>query len=128
MKHKKGWIAVAVLFAVGWCAMIYFSTVHVSLQAQVEADSYGNTCRLSDGDAEQICKAFSGKKLYFDNPACGFDEDFLAVRVGKATFLPGMDSCGTVKYGMMFFQLSNPEMSALRSILAKYDIDYFPAV
>lgn len=128
MKHKKVWIVIAVLFAVGWCVMICFSTVHVPLQAQVEVDSYGNTCRLSDEDAEQICGIFNGKKLYFDNPACGFDEEILAVRVGGATFLPGMDSCGTVKYGMMFFQLSNPERFALRSILAKYDIDWFPAV
>ena len=94
-------------------------------QARLEIDtgSYKVSEVLSDSDSNKIRNMFVGKINWFDEPACGFEESNY-IEFGNSKFVLGMDSCGTIKTGNRYFELSEDEFNELNNILRKYNAEF----
>lgn len=84
---------------------------------------------LSDKDCNIIKDMFDNKKLYKDNPSCGFSENIAIVFDDSKVFCIANDECPIIYYQNknLFFDLSNKENELLRNILTQYGL-YFPCV
>ena len=85
---------------------------------------------LSKADEQSIRNLFHGKRLYKDNPSCGFSDDVsISFNVGSVIFLIARDTCPIVfdKSTGRYFSLSDDELSELHHLLSKYGF-IFPCV
>lgn len=85
--------------------------------------------RLSDIELAAIKAIFNRKKLFKDNPSCGFSEE-VSIKFNQAqTFCIARDTCPIIywKEKDMYFKLSEEEKAELYKILESYDF-YFPCV
>ena len=81
-------------------------------------------------DLEKVKKIFHNKKLYRDNPSCGFSEDVSIVfDDGEQIFEPACDGCGIVywKNKNKYFLLTDEETTIIHGILQTYNLK-FPCV
>ena len=75
---------------------------------------------LSVEESQMIKSIFNGKRLYFDNPSCGFGED-ISIRFGDLIFCPASgESCPIVKFGNRYFKISEADREAIAQIFKKY--------
>ena len=84
---------------------------------------------LSDEDFDRIIGIFEGKKLYRDDPSCGFTADIAVKFNGAENFCIARDTCPIVYVESKdkYFKLSEKEYSELVGILSKYGFS-FPCV
>lgn len=84
---------------------------------------------LSEDDLITIKKIFDNKKLYKDNPSCGFSENIAVVLDNSLIFCIAQDNCPIIYYKnkKLFFRLSNQEKELLYSVLTQYGF-YFPCL
>ncbi len=98
-------------------------------RAIFEYDDLKISENLSDEDLNIIRKMFDNKKLYKDNPSCGFSENIAVVLDKSEVFCIACDECPIIYYKNkgMFFKLSAQENKIFRSILTKYGF-FFPCI
>lgn len=70
---------------------------------------------LSKNDIDTIKEIFDGKKLYNDNPSCGFSEDVSLVLDNTESFYMACDTCPIIYYKNedKYFKLSDDEIKNL---------------
>lgn len=69
---------------------------------------------------------FNKKKLYFDEPSCGFDKS-ISIEFDDNYYCIACDSCGIVKLNDKYFNISTAERSKIEEIFKKYGGE-FPCV
>ena len=69
---------------------------------------------------------FNKKKLYFDDPSCGFDKS-ISIEFDDNYYCIACDSCGIVKLNDKYFNISTAERSKIEEIFKKYGGE-FPCV
>lgn len=69
---------------------------------------------------------FNKKKLYFDEPSCGFDKS-ISIEFDDNYYCIACDSCGIVKLNDKYFNISTVERSKIEEIFKKYGGE-FPCV
>ena len=69
---------------------------------------------------------FNKKKLYFDEPSCGFDKS-ISLEFDDNYYCIACDSCGIVKLNDKYFNISTAERSKIEEIFKKYGGE-FPCV
>lgn len=79
---------------------------------------------LASEDLDAVMDLFNGKVCTYDNPSCGFGEEFQIIihtNDGSHIFYIAQDSCGIVywKNKQKYFRLSDRENTYLRSLLNK---------
>ena len=62
---------------------------------------------------------FNKKKLYFDEPSCGFDKN-ISIKFDNDYYCIACDSCGIVKFKDKYFNISNSERRKVEKIFKKY--------
>ena len=84
---------------------------------------------LSDVDAETLKAIFNGKKLFREEPSCGFSEE-ISFRFGVSdTFCIARDTCPVIylKEKGKYFEISEDEKTRLYNLLKPYGF-FFPCV
>ena len=81
---------------------------------------------LTVDESEFLKKIFNGKRAYFDNPSCGFDEN-VSVRFSDMTFCIACDTCSIIKVKDRYFGISDEEREEINKIFEKYG-GKFPCV
>ena len=81
---------------------------------------------ISAEDLSRICDLLDGKRLYSDDPSCGFSDDVSVVMNGTERFCFACDSCPVVywKNKNKFIKLSEKENEELKGILALYGFEF----
>ena len=81
---------------------------------------------ISSEDLSRICDLLDGKRLYSDDPSCGFSDDVSVVMNGTERFCFACDSCPVVywKNKNKFIKLSEKENEELKGILALYGFEF----
>ena len=69
---------------------------------------------------------FNKKKLYFDEPSCGFDKS-ISIEFDDNYYCIACDSCGIVKLNDKYFNISTAERGKIEEIFKKYGGE-FPCV
>ena len=69
---------------------------------------------------------FNKKKLYFDEPSCGFDKS-ISIEFDDNYYCIACDSCGIVKLNDKYFNISTAERSKIEEVFKKYGGE-FPCV
>lgn len=84
---------------------------------------------LSDKDLNTLKELFDNKRLYRDNPSCGFSENVSVVFDESEVFCVACDDCPIIYYQNkgLYFALSNQENDLLRKVLIQYGF-HFPCV
>ena len=85
---------------------------------------------LSEEDLNTIKEIFNNKRLYKDNPSCGFSESIAVLLNDDAQiFYIACDTCPIIYYKNegLYFKISDEENTLLRNLLKKYGF-YFPCV
>lgn len=85
---------------------------------------------LSEEDLNTIREIFDDKKLYKDNPSCGFSESIaVLLNDDSQIFCIACDTCPIIynKNEGLYFKLSDEENILLRNLLKKYGF-YFPCL
>lgn len=107
---------------------------------RIDTDSYSNgtvrfqyekenVTRQVDGqDLNMIKSFFNDKKLYKDNPSCGFTEN-VSIQFNKQIYCFACDGCPIIywKNENKYFSLSSEELNKLHIILNKYGFR-FPCI
>ncbi len=70
---------------------------------------------LSQEESDVLKEIFNNKLLYFDSPSCGFGED-IAIKFGELIFCIACDNCGTIRYGDMYFSISDKDREVINQI------------
>ncbi len=86
-------------------------------------DNKNINTELTDEESDTIRQMFDGKDLYSDNPSCGFSEN-ISVRFGNYTYCIANDSCGIIKVGFQYFNISDKEREELEKILKSYGAEF----
>lgn len=81
---------------------------------------------LSAEESETIKNMFNGKKIYSDNPSCGFTED-VSIRFDNLIFCIACDQCPIVKLEGKYFKISKADREVINLIFEKYG-GSFPCV
>lgn len=86
-------------------------------------------CRMEDQEVETIKAIFNGKKMYKDNPSCGFSETISIKFNNEHTFCIARDTCPIVywKEKDRYFKLTEEEKTQLYDLLFQYGF-YFPCL
>ena len=133
---KTIWILSAIiLISVILLGVIYLRHDIVNMDFVKEADvcfQYGNTGatnHLSDKEIESVKTIFNGKKMYKDNPSCGFSEAISIKFNDEQTFCIARDTCPIVywKEKERYIRLSEDEKTQLYDLLEQYGF-FFPCV
>jgi hypothetical protein len=85
---------------------------------------------LSEEDLNTIKEIFDNKKLYKDNPSCGFSESIaVLLNDDSQIFCIARDTCPIIysKNEGLYFKISDEENTLLRNLLIKYGF-YFPCI
>ena len=84
---------------------------------------------ISADNFSKICNLFNGKRLYSDNPSCGFTKDVSIVINETETFCIACDSCPIIYWENKnkYFKLSTIEYEELKKILSSYGFE-FPCI
>ncbi len=82
--------------------------------------------RLTKFESDIVKDIFNKKKLYFDEPSCGFDKN-ISIKFDNDYYCIASDSCGIVKFKDKYFNISNSERSKIEKIFKKYGGE-FPCV
>ena len=115
--------------------IFYFQNGKVDIQQDKGAKAFftyngANTVSdLSDGDAEALKAIFDGKKLFRDEPSCGFSEEVSVRFGGSDTFCIARDTCPIIywKEKDKYFRISESEKERLYNLLKPYGA-FFPCV
>ena len=81
---------------------------------------------LNAQESRIIKDMFNNKRLYKDNPSCGFSEN-VSISFGKTTFCIACDSCPIVKLEDKYFKISKQDRKILNKIFGEYGA-FFPCV
>lgn len=81
---------------------------------------------LSDKEGNLLKDIFNNKRLYSDNPSCGFTED-VSICFEDMVFCVACDGCPIVKLGNKYFKISTSDRKTIDQIFEKYG-GAFPCV
>lgn len=81
---------------------------------------------LTNFENDIVKDIFNKKKLYFDEPSCGFDKS-ISIEFDDNYYCIACDSCGIVKLNDKYFNISTAERSKIEEIFKKYGGE-FPCV
>lgn len=84
---------------------------------------------MSESDSLKIEAIFNNKKLYKDNPSCGFSKNISVTITDVGTFCFARDTCPIVYWQEKncYFTISEIEQIELYTLLEKYGF-YFPCL
>lgn len=84
---------------------------------------------MKQEDLNEVKKVLNNKRLYNDNPSCGFNENVSIEFNNKEVFYIACDGCPIVYYKKenKYLKLSEEENTVVREIVEKYGF-YFPCV
>ena len=84
---------------------------------------------LSAEELQSVKAIFDGKKMYKDNPSCGFSEDISIIFNKSQTFCLARDNCAIVYWQEedKYIKLSEEEQAQLYDLLEVYGF-IFPCV
>ncbi len=129
MNKKRLCIVLIVVFIVivgVVLSIVFLPKVNMSFANEGKAifkyESKDISDNISSDDFAEICRLFDGKKLYSDNPSCGFSDDVSIMINGTESFCFAKDTCPVVlwKNKNKYFNLSDDEYVKLTEILGKY--------
>ena len=84
------------------------------------------TVTLNEEETKTVKDIFSNRRLYKDNPSCGFTED-ISVRFGETVFCIACDNCPIVKYQDRYFSISDAERETINLIFKNHG-GFFPCI
>ena len=127
--------AALIAAAVAASGIFYFQNGNVDIQSDKGAKAYFTydganvTHDLSDVDAEALKAIFNGKKLFREEPSCGFSEEISVRFGGSDTFCIARDTCPVIylKEKGKYFEISEDEKTRLYNLLKPYGF-FFPCV
>lgn len=123
-------VILIVIFFIYFCnkKVIDLSGVHKG-ETYFLSDNKQQHSLLSESDKTSIIEIFNKKKLYKDNPSCGFSENVSIKFDDSEIFYIANDSCPVIywKNKDYYFRLSDDEYTLLVEILNKYGF-IFPCV
>lgn len=117
----------------GWLLMKSYRTDMSTINNGKVRFEYGDEnilTDLSEEDLNTIREIFDDKKLYKDNPSCGFSESIaVLLNDDSQIFCIACDTCPIIynKNEGLYFKLSDEENILLRNLLKKYGF-YFPCL
>lgn len=82
--------------------------------------------QLTAEESETLRNIFNNKRLYSDNPSCGFVEN-VSIRFDDLIFCIACDNCPIMKLGNKFFKISKDDRVIVNKIFEKYG-GTFPCV
>lgn len=84
---------------------------------------------LSNDELSILCSIFVNKKMYKDNPSCGFSEDISIKFNDSQTFCIARDTCPIIywKEKRRYFRISEDEKMQLYCLLENYGF-VFPCI
>lgn len=132
MRKRFLFLLIPVILVV-FCGVIYLQINKTNMEFAKEAEVrfiYGDTnmtCRLDHSELEAIKAIFDGKKMYKDNPSCGFTEDVSVTFNEAQTFCIACDTCPIVywKEKDRYIRLTEEEKTQLYHLLQTYGF-FFP--
>lgn len=80
--------------------------------------------KLTEADSKKIKEIFEGYWCCYDEPSCGGFTDEAYIEFGFNKFLPGYDTCGTIKTGNKYFTLNEADKKEFFGILNKYGASF----
>ena len=95
-----------------------FPKVNISTEKATLNYNYNKeniSVELNEYESELLRKIFNGKRLYRDNPSCGFTEN-ISIRFGDLIFCVACDNCPIVKLDNKYFKISEIELQKLHNI------------
>jgi hypothetical protein len=130
------WV-VCVVITISIVGIIFYLSIHRIDTMQIDngeirfvyRDSNINT-KLYDKDETYIKELFNKRRLYKDNPSCGFSENVsILFNEGNIKFFIAQDSCPIIYYANKdkYFKLTDDEAASLRSLLEDYGF-IFPCI
>lgn len=81
---------------------------------------------LSADEIKTIKDMFNGKRLYNDNPSCGFTEN-VSISFDGMIFCVACDTCPIIKWENKYFRISEEDREIINRIFEKYG-GSFPCV
>ena len=75
---------------------------------------------LSDEESDIIRNIFNNRKLYSDNPSCGFTQN-VSVRFNELIFCIACDNCPIIKLRNKYFKISSEDREVVNQIFEKYN-------
>jgi len=117
------------------CGILWFQCERVNMDFVKDATAifvYKNNNivhQLNDDEVSTIKNIFNGKKMYSDNPSCGFDETISVKFNNTQTFCIARDTCPIVywKEKNTYIKLSESEKNILYDLLSQYGF-FFPCL
>lgn len=132
MKKSLLLLVAAMLIIVAVSGVVYLCVNRVDMGFAKEAEVcfiYENTDalhQLNDEELELLKAVFDDKRMYKDNPSCGFSED-ISVKFNKEqTFCIARDTCPIVywKEKDRYIKLSEEEKTQLYDLLEPYGVSF----
>ena len=74
---------------------------------------------LSNNESKIIKDILNNKKLYSDNPSCGFSEN-ISICFDNLVFCLACDNCAIIKFGDKFFKISETDREKINKIIENY--------
>lgn len=112
-------IIVLILILAG-LLIIYFLFPKVNISNEKATLNYNYnekniSVELNQDESELVKRIFNGKRLYRDNPSCGFSKN-ISIRFGDSIFCVACDNCPIVKFDNKYFKISEIELQELHNI------------
>ena len=132
---KTIWVLSAIILVVTLLGVIYLRQNKVNMNMTKKAEvyfQYGDTealNQLNDRELEAVKAIFDGKKLYKDNPSCGFSEAVSIKFDDERTFCIARDTCPIIYWEEKnrYIRLTENEKNQLYNLLEPYSF-IFPCV
>ena len=132
---KKVFILIVSILVVAFFVSGNMWVERVNMELVKDADvcfRYGNADvmhTMGEDEVELLKRIFDGKKMYSDDPSCGFSEDISVRFNNEQTFCIAQDTCPIVylKEKNKYIKLSENEKKQLYDLLEPYGF-FFPYV
>lgn len=138
MKRQKKVLLIIILFIVA-ISMI-FGTIYLRVNrtktefmndaiVHFTYETANVTQPLTNDETATLKEIFADKKLYKDNPSCGFSENISVEFDGSQTFCIACDTCPIIywKEKDKYFRISENEKERLYNLLKPYGV-FFPCI
>ncbi len=133
MKYKKYIAFILVLCVIISLAVLIYrkrNSIHIDSVERCEVVFVYNGTNasyiLSTQELEQIKRIFKGKRIYMDNPSCGFTDKISIIFDDSKTFCIARDTCPIIywKEEDKYFRITESEKNYLYQLLEKFGFTF----
>ena len=125
MKKRTGILIItALLLIIGGYFMLKFLFPKVSIPDTNARLNYvyndkNIIANLSIEESKIIKNMFNGKRLYDDNPSCGFTDN-VSISFDSLIFCVACDKCPIIKYNNKYFKISEKDRTTINEIFERF--------